>query len=128
MNEWISLIADIIGIFGAVFALFAWLQARQLKKEYEAEKARQHKKIQVVLQHGAQQIELPVELLRDELTRSEILGRIGMIPTKKPGKRFSIASLNTPEFLKQLNQIIIGSGEGILSISCTEEEIDQFDL
>lgn len=134
MNEWISLIADIIGILGAGFALLAWLQARQLKQEYDAEKVRQHKKVQVVLQHGTQKIELPVELRRDELTRSEILGRIGMIPIKKEvppkkaGKRFSIVALHTPEFLKQINQIITGTEEGILTISCTEEEMEQFDL
>ena len=81
MKEWISLIADIIGIAGALFALFAWLQSRQLKQEYDKEKARQHKKVQVVLQHGVNKIELPVELRRDELTRSEILGRNALCTT-----------------------------------------------
>ena len=132
--EWIGLVADIIGILGAIFALLGWQKARELQKELHREEKRQHQKVQVVLQHGAKKVDLPVELHRDEVTRSEILGRIGMIPIKKEirpkeaGKRFSIASLNSPEFLKQINQIITGTEEGILTISCTEEEIEQFDL
>jgi hypothetical protein len=126
--EWIGFVADIIGISGALFALLGWQKARQVQEELEREKIRQNKEVQVVLAHGADKIELSVELRRAELTRSEILGRIGMIPTKKPGRRFAIASLNTPEFLKQINQVAMGSGEGILTIPCTKEEMEQFDL
>ncbi|MCB8983459.1 MAG: hypothetical protein H6659_06530 [Ardenticatenaceae bacterium] len=128
MKEWLSLIADVIGILGAIFALLAWLQSRQLKQAIEQETRRQNQKIQVVLQHGANKIELPIELRRAEITRAEILGRIGMLPMKKQGERFSIAYLHKPEFQKQISQVVEGSGEGIITISCTEKELAQFDL
>ncbi|MCA9962967.1 MAG: hypothetical protein KC423_01945 [Anaerolineales bacterium] len=125
----LSLIADIIGILGAIFALFAWLQARALKQAADEEKNRQNKKVQVVLQHGGKRIELPVQLRRIELTRSEILGRIGMLPLTKKGGRFSLDYLSTPQFLQQINQISGGQEEeNVLTISCTEEEFNQFDL
>ena len=126
--DWLAIVADIVGLLGALFALLAWLQTRQLKKMQERESSRQNMTVQVVLQHGAQKIELPVEIRRRELTRSEILGRIGMLPMKKRGDRFAIGYLNSPEFLKQLNQIADGPGPGLLTISCTEREINQFDL
>lgn len=125
--NWLGYIADVIGIFGAIFALLGWLKAKELKKELEHEKIRQHKDIQVVLAHGAEKIELSVKLRRAELTRAEIQGRMGMIPMKKKGKRYSIAYLNTPDYLKQINQIIEGTDEGILTIACTEDEFKQFD-
>lgn len=124
----LSLIADVIGILGAIFALLAWLQARALKQTADEEKKRQNKKVQVVLQHGGKRIELPVQLRRIELTRSEILGRIGMLPLKRKGERFSLDYLSTPQFLQQINQVSEGQQESVLTISCTEEEFNQFDL
>jgi hypothetical protein len=70
---------------------------------------------------------LPIELRRAELTRAEILGRIGMIPMKEKGKRFSLEYLNTSKFLRRINEIIEGHGDSDLVIPCTEEELNQFD-
>ena len=128
--ELLSVVADLIGIIGAIFALLAWLKVRELQKQQEQENQRQNQKMQVVLQHGSDKIELPVELRRAEFARSEILGRLGMIPLKKKEEtgRFSLKYLNTPEFFKQINQIIAGQGEGVLTIPCDAEEFEQFDL
>lgn len=126
--EWLGLVADLIGILGAVFALFAWRQARQIRAAQQLELARQSKMVQVTLQHGSQKIELPVQLRRAELSRAEILGRIGMIPMRKQSARFSLAYLNTPEFLKQINQVVEGTVDGVLTIPCTADEFRQFDL
>ncbi len=126
--QWLSFIADLIGILGAIFALFAWQQARQIRQVQAQELARQNKLVRVTLHHGGRKIELPVRLRRAELSRAEILGRIGMLPMKDKGKRFSIAYVNTPEFLQQINQIIDGTTDSTLTIACTEEEFQQFDL
>ncbi len=130
--NWLGYAADIIGILGAVFALLAWLKARELQKELQNEKERQLKEIQVVLTDGKNKIELPVKLRRVEFTRSEILGRIGMIPTKKKkGKeqeRFSLSYLGKAGFLQQIEQIKEGPGNGVLTIPCDEEELQQFNL
>lgn len=124
----INLIADIIGILGAVFALFAWLQTLSIQKKMKQEQLRQHRKVTVVLQNGATQLELPVEILRAELTRSEVLGCIGMIPMKEKSKRFSLDYLGTSQFFRQINDAVQGHGDVLLTIPCTEEEFAQFDL
>ena len=85
-------------------------------------------KISVVLSYGVEKLELPVEIRRKEFSRAEILGRIGMIPLKKTGKRFSLGYLNSVEFLKQINQINEGDGDSILTIPCNETEFSQFAL
>lgn len=126
--HWIGLIADLIGILGAVFSFYAWAKAREIQADLKEERKRQSRGITVVLQSGNNRIDLPVELRRTELTRAEILGRIGMIPMKKKGSRFTLEYLNTPEFLRQINQITAGEGEGILTIPCKPEELTQFEL
>lgn len=126
--EPLSLIADIIGVLGAVFALFAWLQARRVRQELEREKARQNHRVKIILQSNTHKIELPFELRRAETTRAEILGRIGMIPMKEKGKRFTLEYTNTRDFLRQVNEIIDADGATLLIISCTEAELDQFDM
>lgn len=126
--NWLGYAADIIGVLGAIFALLAWLKARELQKELHNEKERQLKEIQIILTDGKREIELPVKLRRVEFTRSEILGRIGMIPIKGEAKRFSLSHLNKSSFLQQIEQIKEGPGNGVLTIPCDEEELQQFDL
>lgn len=128
IKDYISLIADVIGILGAAFALFAWIQVRQLRRHQEEEQSRQNRKVTVILQYGYDRIELPVELRRAELTRAEILGRIGMLPMKEKGRRFSIDYLNASEFLRQINQIMESHGDAILTIPCKADEFRQFDV
>lgn len=99
-----------------------------LHQEFTQAQKRQEQKISVILQNGRQRIELPVELRRAELTRAEVLGRIGMIPMKAKGQRFSLVHLSTPEFLRQINQILSSDGDSTLIIPCNAEEFEQFDL
>jgi hypothetical protein len=124
----LGLVADAIGILGAGFALYAAIQAHQIREAQEREQQRQNKKVTVLLQYGSESHALPVELRRADLTRSEVLGRIGMIPMKQKGQRFSLSYLNEPAFLQQINQIAEGKGDAVLTIPCTIEEFDQFDL
>ena len=130
--EWLGHIADIIGVFGAVFALGAWFQSRKLLKDKEKEDERLSKEITIVLRHGEQFHDLSVKLKRAEFSRAEILGRIGMIPLKKEviektkSKRFSIAYTNSDDFLNNLNKILAGDATDRLTISCDKEEYNQF--
>lgn len=128
MDNSLGFIADIIGIVSAVFALFAWREARKIHQQLNREQQRQNKQIQVVLRYGAEEIQLPVELRRAETSRGEILGRLGMIPMKQRGSRFSLDFVYTPEFLRRLNEIIQGSEDTVLTIPCTQQEFEQFDL
>lgn len=131
--HWLSLVADVIGVLGGIFAFFAWLQTSRLRKDAERERQRQNARIKVILSYGGQKYELPFDLRRVELTRSELLGRLGMIPVKKnkrgnEQKRFSISHLNSKEFFERLNELILGSGNDALIIPCERKEYEQFDI
>ena len=126
--EWLSSTADMIGILGAVFALFAWWQARQLRATLAHEQQRQRKKVTLVLAHGAELYELPIELQRAEITRAEVMGVLGMLPMKVPRTRFSIGYVSTKDFLDDINDIVTSEGDRRLRIPCQKEEFEQFDL
>ncbi|MEW6717606.1 MAG: hypothetical protein AB1345_08895 [Chloroflexota bacterium] len=128
--EWLSTIADTIGILSAIFALFAWLNTIRIRKEQEQEQARLNEKIKLRLQteSGNAYIELPGEMRREEVTRAEILGWIGMLPMREEEKkkRYEIQYINTAAFLNQINQIQTGQDGTTLVILCTLEELNQF--
>ena len=126
--EWLGSISDVIGILSAVFALLAWQESLRTNEKLKAEKQRQDRAIKVVFHSDRQDIELPFALRRMELTRAEVLGRIGMIPMKEKGKRYSIEYLNQPEFLDRIDQILSGYGDATLEIPYSEQEINQFDI
>lgn len=125
---WLSFIADVVGVLGAVFALLAWTQAQRLQQNFEREQQRQQKKVTIVLAHGPEQYELPIQLQRAELTRSEVMGVLGMIPMKERGKRFSIGFVSTKDFLDKINEIIKSDGDQRLLIPCQKVEYEQFDF
>lgn len=104
------------------------MQTRRIRQENQKEAQRQARRVIVNIRYGGQRLELPIELRREDLTRAEVLGRIGMIPMRTKGQRFSLAYLNTPGFLQQLNQIAEGPRDAVLEIPCTEEKFAQFDL
>ena len=86
--------------------------------------------IPIILCNGGKKKELPLKFRLSDLTRAEVLGRIGMLPMKKSGQRFEISYLNTPEFIGNINRIRDNYGnEGLmLEISCNDEEFDQFNF
>ncbi len=75
---------------------------------------------------GGREETLPLEMRRRDVTRPEILGRLGMLPMRQKG-RFAIRSLSRPEFIRSLNRVADGK-TSVLVIPVTEEELEQFDL
>jgi hypothetical protein len=126
--NWLGIISDIIGISSAVFAFFAWQESRRTNARAKLEENRQDRKVKVILHSDSREFELPFELRRMEFSRAEVCGRIGMIPMKEKGKRYSIKFLNDPEFLRELNRISDSRGDETLVIRCSEDEINQFDI
>jgi len=126
--ELVGIASNLIGIAGALFALMAWRAAKRTQRELAAERARLNEPIEValVLISGQERRELPVALRRAELTRAELLGRLGMLPMKEPGKRFSLAWLATPAFLARLAEVQAGHGRATIVIPCSEAEFEQF--
>lgn len=81
------------------------------------------------MQSGFKQpLKLPFGIRRGDFTRSEILGRVGMLPMKQKGCRFYLEYLNTSNFLEQINQVLANDDNSILIIPCNENEYAQFDI
>jgi len=121
-------IADVLSVVGTVFALFGWLQAKANHKQMTREQERMNSRIKVILKENTtkRQIVLPVHLRRLEVTRAELLGRIGMIPMKNKSNRFALNYLHTALFLEELNRIQASNQAEKLIIPCSSEEIEQF--
>lgn len=126
--EYINIIGSVASVFGALLAWLAWSKASQIDEFNKQEQERQNQTIDIVLQHGDQKYKLPGSIRRADFSRIEILGRIGMIPMKEKGKRFEIKYTNQAEFYQQINQIAEGGANNILTIPCTVEEYEQFDI
>lgn len=90
MESLISFIGDMASIGGAIFALLAWVKAKKIQENLDLERKRQNKKVTVSLHYGSKQLKLPVDLRRAELTRAEVLGRLGLIPMKKKARDFQL--------------------------------------
>ncbi|MCX6180262.1 MAG: hypothetical protein NT163_13030 [Chlorobiales bacterium] len=71
---------------------------------------------------------LLVHLRHIELTRAELLGRLGIIPMNNKHNRFALSYLHTSSFLEELNRIQALNQEENLLIPCSSSEIDQFDV
>ena len=128
-KEMFNIIASWASIVGAGFALMAWIQSGLVNKRMKKEDLRKNQKVTLLLivnDDKGRQYELPYPLRRDEFTRAEVLGRIGMIKMKISGKRFEIAYTNTAEFIEKISEIRHGSGEQRLCVLCTKSEYEQF--
>lgn len=108
------------GSFVASTGLWAWLalKNRALRRPVV---------VRLALAESEQglRLELPLHLRAGELSRAELLGRLGMLPMKEPGKRFAIRSLSGLDFLVKLDQ---AGKTGLIEIPCSKGEIEQFDL
>lgn len=126
--NWQGVFGTIVGVIGTFFALMAWHKSREVEKILEKEKVRLNEKVKVILTNGKEKLELP-EFRRQEFTRNEIQGRLGTIPMKNKGERYSIEYTNKPEYYEQIYRIIEGSSETgatFFEIKCTDEELAQF--
>lgn len=126
--NWQGVVGTIVGIIGMVISIFVLIKSRRIENFLEQEKARLNEKIKMVLKQGDNEYVLP-DLRRQDITRSEIQGRLGAIPMKTKGKRYSIEFTNTDEFYKQIDLVSEGSndaGNSSLTINCTSAEFAQF--
>lgn len=121
--EFVGVISDTAGAIGGVFAALGvakMLMAQRRQNELVT--------VQLVLQgQGERSVELPLRLRRGDVSRAEMLGRIGMLPMREKGARFSLRHLSSPTFFDDLNKVASGKG-GRLVIPASADEFDQFDL
>lgn len=126
----VSAIANVASVAGFAFAALAWWQALKLRQEATRQQERLQQEIRVILKSpvGTKELALPVSPRRADLSRAELLGRIGMIPLKDKHKaRFAIAYTNTSDFLTELQRAQQSEGEDSIVILCSPEEIGQFE-
>lgn len=128
--DWQGLIGTIAGIIGLIFAYLAFSESRKTKRLIEKENERKGEQVKFVLTDGKSFVEMPF-LRRQEVTRAEIQGRLGTIPMKKRGGRYSVEYTNTLDYYKQIDRVIDGShesGDTVLEINCSAKEFEQFDF
>jgi hypothetical protein len=127
-----SLVADLIGVISAIAAVAAWVNTKRIQEQQkqEIERLNQRIKIRLIDRGSGNFIELPGEMRREELSRAEILGWIGMLPMVEriPRERFKLNFLNKPEFFTRMNDVKAGSGNMIFEIDCNEDDLNQFDV
>jgi len=124
-GEIFNYIGQISNITGAVSGIAALLGVLRLLKA----QARLDDRIAVVLKLEAEErsVALPLVMLRRDVSRAELLGRIGMLPMRQKGTRFSIRSMSTSAFMWAVNSVVEGTTDTLV-IPVTSEELDQFEL
>ena len=130
--DMIDPVADAIGVVTAVFALWGWANTVVLRRQIADAERRRSAAIRVVLKSPTRIVELPLAMVRADMSRAELLGRIGMLPltpasAQAQGGRFRLRALGRPEFLVALAAVQRGERDELV-ISADEAEIDQFDL
>lgn len=130
----LSPLADVVSIIGLLIAGYQIIKTREdtqrIREDLEHERSRNASAIEVILETVSapgktQQKKLPLALRRAEFTRSELMGRLGMM-TKNQQVGFNIASTKQPAFLQNIEHIQSGSGDAQLIISCSPDEFNQF--
>ena len=120
--EVIGQVSNLAGAIGGIIAAFGVIKMLAAQR-------RQAENVVVALRLEGEEgtIDLPLEMLRRDVSRAELLGRIGMLPMRQKGARFAIRSLSTPAFMRAVNEVVEGR-ISTLVIPATSGEIEQFDI
>ena len=117
--EIIAQASNIAGAIGGIVAAIGVVKMLATQR-----RAMEHVEVQLRLEGEDSTIALPLEMLRKDISRAELLGRLGMA-LKNQGQRFSLKALSTPTFMRAVNEVVEGH-TSTLVIPCTKEELDQF--
>lgn len=119
--DFIGTAANIFDFVGGLAAVWVFFKIRALDRLNEPVS------VFLSLTSGEKKIALPLEMRRRDLSRAEILGRLGMVPMKTTGARFALRHLSTPDFIRSINEVIDRKSKELV-IPCSEKEFDQFDI
>lgn len=122
MEYVLGIVSNLLQVGGAVFAALIWVNQRRALRA-----ASESVSVLLTLVEGAQEVLLPLEIVRRDVSRAELLGRIGMLPMRSKGARFSLRALSTPAFMREVNKVVAGRS-ATLRVPCTREELEQFEL
>lgn len=123
----IDYVSGILALLAAISSVAAWMQGIANRNALSKERERQNAAIgiKLVSEDGRSRL-LDLEMIRAEVSRAEVLGRLGMLPMASKGQRFSIAWLSSKEFLQELARIRDGAGSDMIRIKVSASEFDQF--
>jgi len=117
--EIVAQASNLAGAIGGIIAAVGVLRMLATQK-----RALEHVEVALRLEGEDSAIPLPLEMLRKDISRAELLGRLGMA-LKNQGQRFSLRAMSTSAFMRSLNEVVEGK-TSTLVIPCTKEELDQF--
>ena len=117
----ISIVCGILAFLGTAYSVFRWWRHQQRERQL-----REPVVIRLVAEQGGRQLlELPYMPTRRTVTRAEVLGLLGMIPSRQ--QRFDWKWLLKPQFMQHIEEIHSGT-RNVLEIPITEEEFRQLDV
>jgi len=120
--EIIGQLSNLSGAIGGVIAAVGVIKMLAVQK-----RQMEHIKVVLHIKGESKEIVLPLEMMRRDVSRAELLGRIGMLPMQQKGARFSLQSMASPEFMREINALVEGA-KSTLVIPASKDEIDQFVL
>ncbi len=132
--DWKTLdnLSIILGILSTFFAFMAAIFSGWQRYSASQEKKRLNQEVFICLNNieKDKSIAIPFALRRREITRSEVLGLIGMLPMKRElkGSRYEISYLSTSMFREELSRVQDSISSDTLCIECTQSELEQFDM
>lgn len=115
----IGQISNIAGAVGGIVSAIGVVKLRAAQR-----RALEHVEVQLLLEGEDRTFALPLEMLRKDISRAELLGRLGMA-TRNQGQRYSLRAMSTPAFMRAINEVVEGKSSTLV-ILCTKEELDQF--
>ena len=128
MSDFFSLefVANLLGVVSVAVSSSIFI-----KMKMDDRKANKIVSIKLILVDGSYEVGLPLPMLRKDISRAEILGRLGMIPINQDKalstRGFAIKSISTPAFIADIMSVQLSQVDTI-KIPCTREEIEQFDI
>lgn len=127
---WLGIVVDAITLVLLTVQFRTW---QRLRQEAKREADLQNTGIDIVLRErgGRRSYTLPLPLRRRDVTRSEVMGRIGCIPRHDPSKSYTIRYTNSFAFVQQILNFenLTYTGPRRIEVWCSSGiEMDQFDV
>lgn len=119
----LEFVSNVLGVVSVAVST-----AIYFKMKIDERKQNEKVDIKLVLQDGSYEVSIPLPMLRKDISRAEVLGRLGMIPLVDKSKKFySIAYMANPALIENIINCQLGKDDTI-PIMCTKEEIEQFNF
>jgi hypothetical protein len=122
MSDVLKIIGDIsstISLIGTGYSLKIWYSMKKRERFNE-------QRIKILLKMPTILIELPCEIERKHLTRSELQGLLGILPRFQV--QYTLSFTNTTQYFARLKAAQDDKNTTSIEIICEEDEVAQFDL